>query len=79
MIKFFLLICSLFLQIEAFAYNLVSPVDPNLLPPGTSGIQILANTIAYGIGIASVLGVIGVTWGGIQMILSSGEEEKLKK
>ena len=39
----------------------------------------LWNLVAYAIGIAGVLGVIGVTWWGIQMILSSGEDEKMKK
>lgn len=81
MMKLLFLIYSLAFQMQTFAYELISPVadHPELLPSWTSGTQILANSIAYAIGIASVLGVIGVTWGGIQMILSSGEDEKLKK
>ncbi len=58
------------------------------LPEGITSNQIvevknpmtfLWNLIAYAIGIAGVLAVIGVTWWGIQMILSSGEDEKMKK
>ena len=39
----------------------------------------IANIIAYAIGFAGILGVIGITWWGIQMILSTGNDEKLKK
>ena len=31
---------------------------------------IIADIIKYAIGIAGILGVIGITWGGIQMIMS---------
>jgi hypothetical protein len=45
----------------------------------TSPVSLTAGIITYAIGIAAVLGVIGITWWGIQMILSVGEDEKLKK
>lgn len=41
--------------------------------------QLIAKLISYAIGIAGVLWVIGITWWGIQMILSTGDDEKLKK
>lgn len=40
---------------------------------------LIANIIKYGIGIAGILGVIGITWWGIQMVLSVWEDEKMKK
>lgn len=62
-------------------YTLISPLEdrPGILPSWTLGINILTNVIAYAIGIASILWVIGVTWWGIQMVLSTGDDEKLKK
>lgn len=42
-------------------------------------LDIVSNIIAYSIGIAAILWVIGITWWGIEMVLSSGEDEKLKK
>ncbi len=41
--------------------------------------SMIATIIKYGIGIASILWVIGITWWGIQMVLSVGEDEKMKK
>lgn len=40
---------------------------------------VIAKIISYGIGIAAILGVIGMTWAGIQMILAAGDDEKVKK
>lgn len=41
--------------------------------------ETVAGIIAYGIGIAAILWVIAVTWAGIQMFLSVGEEAKFAK
>jgi hypothetical protein len=35
--------------------------------------------IAWLIGLTAVLTVIAITWAGIQMVLATGEEEKMKK
>jgi hypothetical protein len=35
--------------------------------------------IAWLIGLTAVLTVLAITWAGVQMILSTGEEEKFKK
>lgn len=51
-------------------------------PAGTVSVDpvsIMTNIISYSIGIAAVLGVIGITWWGIQMILAIWEDEKMKK
>ncbi len=53
-----------------------------VVPPGvitTTPAVLIAKIITYAIGVAAILGVIGITWGGIQMILSVWEDEKLKK
>lgn len=41
--------------------------------------ELVVLVIRYTIGIAGILWVIGITWWGIQMILSVGEDEKQKK
>ena len=53
-------------------------------PTGTIDVSgnvsgMIATIIKYGIGIAGVLWDIGITWWGIQMVLSVGEDEKMKK
>jgi hypothetical protein len=45
----------------------------------TSPSELVVLVIRYTIGIAGILWVIGITWWGIQMILSVGEDEKQKK
>lgn len=58
-------------------------IDPIQQPDGTLTIttpsEFVATIIKYAIGIAWILWVIGITWGGIQMILSVGDDEKQKK
>lgn len=79
MYKIFFLILGFISTYVTSAYDIKLPIeDSNILPTG-SGINILTNTIAYAVWIAWVLWVIGITWWGIQMVLSSGEEEKVKK
>ena len=51
----------------------------NLVTISEDPYQIITNIISYAIGITAILGVIGITWGGIQMILAVGEDEKMKK
>lgn len=74
---YFLIVAALIPRIHA------AMVDPIQQPDGTlqltSPSEFIATIIKYAIGIAGILGVIGITWGGIQMILSVGEEEKQKK
>lgn len=66
MYKILSFIFAFFLSLPIFAanYDLVSPSD--ILTPSTTNetysIVLLSNVIAYAIGIASVLGVIGMTW-----------------
>lgn len=78
MIRFFLAFL-IFLSSPAF----LSAVGYIQQPSGTISADtpstLIASLIAYAIGIAAILGVIGVTWGGIQMILSAGDDEKHKK
>lgn len=45
----------------------------------TTPVDLVGKIITYAIGIAAILWVIGITWWGIQMILSVWEDEKLKK
>lgn len=49
--------------------------DINYTEPGQS----IASIISYGIGLAGILGIIGVTWGGIIIISGAGDEEKMKQ
>jgi hypothetical protein len=53
-------------------------VTHKLIDP-TSPVMTLSSIITYAIGIAGILGIISMTWGGIQMVLSTGDDEKLKK
>lgn len=55
--------------------------NPNIIPEVWGGNVNLGigNAIAYFIGVAAVLGVIAITWWGIQMVLAAGDEEKVKK
>jgi Type IV secretion system pilin len=75
----FVIINILPARVEAAVVDLVtSAVQPYGViakPP----LDIVSNIIAYSIGIAAILWVIGITWWGIEMVLSSGEDEKLKK
>ncbi len=79
-------LCVIYISIEqCLAEYILNP--PEWITPDrivqlngkSAPIVFLWNLITYAIGIAGVLGVIGVTWWGIQMILSSGEDEKMKK
>lgn len=76
------LLSILFITVEVFADETVGwSIDQ---PPGTIDVTgnvttMIASIIKYGIGIAGILGVIGITWWGIQMVLSVGEDEKMKK
>lgn len=58
-------------------------VDNIQQPDGTitfsSPSLLVATVIKYAIGVAGILWVIGITWWGIQMILSVGDDEKQKK
>lgn len=64
----------------AHAAIIVSP-PTQLLPtinnskPG----EAIGAIIAWLIGLTAVLTVLAITWAGVQMILSTGEEEKFKK
>lgn len=64
MSRFFSFIGVFLLSQSTFAYDLISPIDA-VTPAGAGGdygINLLSNMIAYAIGIAAVLGVIGITW-----------------
>ena len=39
----------------------------------------IGSIIAWFIALTAVLTVLAITWGGVQMILATGEEEKFKK
>ncbi len=72
---------SYFLSIQmSFAVNVdaIKPPDGVVGEGGTS-VDFITSAISYGIWLAAVLGVIGITWWGIEMILSVWEDEKLKK
>ncbi len=64
---------------NAFAETeVISPTD--ILPDfGSDPWVTIANFISFGISMTAILSVIAITWGSIQMILASGEEEKVKK
>lgn len=44
-----------------------------------SPLQILATLIAFGLVVASILSLLFIIWGGINFILSAGNEDKIKK
>lgn len=70
---------AFFLSNSVFA-DVAEITNPSsILVEGSDPSSILAKIISYGIGIASILGVISMTWGGIQMILAAGDDEKIKK
>jgi Type IV secretion system pilin len=78
MIRFFLIL-SFLLWVDV-----VTAVNSSIIaaPSGvitTTPVDLVSKIITYAIGIAAILWVIGITWWGIQMILSVGEDEKLKK
>lgn len=84
--KRFLFVCLLLIP-TSFVSALVEILDPTagnggggILPvPNADGSDVIASIIAYGIGIAWVLWVIAITWAGIQMVFSAGDDEKVKK
>lgn len=53
---------------------------PNIARPSTASSDgagaTIAGIISYGIGITAILSVIAITWAGIAMFLSVGEEQK---
>jgi Type IV secretion system pilin len=74
---FFLILASFVPAVHAaMVDNIQQPVDTISL---SSPSELVVLVIRYTIGIAGILWVIGITWGGIQMILSVGEDEKQKK
>lgn len=80
MTKILLLIFGYIISITSVsAYTLVSPLEGYLAYEWTNGVDVLAKFIAYAISIAGILWVIGITWGWLQMVLSTGDDEKLKK
>lgn len=78
--KIFLLI-TIFLLLSKSVFADVAPIinPSDILIDNSDPSSILAKIISYGIGIASILGVISLTWGGIQMIIAAGDDEKIKK
>ena len=64
---------------SAFAISVTSPL-PNTLPQigDNAGITI-AKIIQYCILITSILAVMAITWWGIKFVLSTGDDEKMKK
>lgn len=60
-----------------------SPADPNYFPrvanPSVGAGESIASLITFGIGVAGILAVIAITWAGIQMFLSIGDEAKYNK
>lgn len=90
--KFLLLIVSqIFLGLHNFVnaqsfLNFPSPARESFYPTiarpetasgGAGGT--IAGIIAYGIGIAAILAVIAITWAGISMFLSVGDQAKFEK
>ena len=74
----YLLSLIFFLFVPDYMYALVgNPEDissniktmSKLIQPGSPS-TIISSIITYGIGIAGILGVIGITWGGITMIMA---------
>ena len=74
-------IAILFFFLSRNTFADVAPIiNPSpILVDNADPSSILAQIISYGIGIASILGVISLTWGGIQMIIAAGDDEKIKK
>lgn len=70
----------LVLSSEAFAIGDVETptiVLPDFWNKGPG--DVIALVISFAISMVAILAVIAITWGSIQMILASGEEEKIKK
>ncbi len=67
----------------------MSVTTPTSYLPGAPGVNtpvetkiensLLPGMIAYAIGVVSVLAVIAITWAGIKMFLSVGDEAKFKE
>lgn len=79
----FMGIYSLFTpSVFAEVKSVESPTDAlpsiNYVGNGAAG-DALGSLVSYGIGLTSILAVIAITWAGIMMFLSVGEEEKFKK
>ncbi len=80
--RFFFLLAFLLPLPISIVSALVEVIDPTrgILPtPNKEGSDVIASVIAYGIGVAGILGVIAITWAGIQIIYSAGDDEKVKK
>ena len=80
LMKYSLLAIILLMTIPAFSYAVWGDF---IAPPGTIDIgspsEIISKIIVYIIGATWIGGVIGITWWGIQMIMSVWEDEKMKK
>ncbi len=67
------------LSSQAFAAGDFDPPTSVLPQPSLWPGEVVASIISFGISATAVLAVIAITWWAIQMILASGEEEKIKK
>ena len=65
----------------SYADITVVPPDTQLLPiPATANsASSLGEIIAWFIGLTAVLTILAITWAAINMVLATGEEEKMKK
>lgn len=64
---------------SVFAISVTSPL-PNMLPDiGTEPGVTIAKIIQYFILLTGILAVMAITWGGIKFVLSTGDDEKMKK
>jgi hypothetical protein len=80
MSRLFFLIIAIISPYLTYGLNIQSIEKPRkTIDIPDSPAVLISSIIAYAIGIAWVLGVMGITWWGIQMILSVGEDEKQKK
>lgn len=85
---FFLSFGSVFAADKDSAAKAVIEFDPPAAPAyypkfsvqsSDSAGSVIGSIIAYGIGITAILAVIAVTWAGIQMFLSVGDQAKYEK
>jgi Type IV secretion system pilin len=75
---FLLFVILAFSVSQTFAIDVISPSDqlPAIADDPTFTI---AQIIKFGIEFASVIAIIAIIWAAIQMILATGDDEKIKK
>lgn len=79
-LPFILSIVVLSLSVDsAFAIEVIKPYNLDLPAINDTPETAIAAIIQYFILITGILAVMAITWGGIKFVLSTGDDEKMKK